>query len=251
MTYNIRYDNPGDGVNAWPNRKEKVVDLIKKYDPDVLGVQEALYHQLEYLADQLKDYKRIGVGRDDGKTKGEFSAIFYKKSRLKASKNGTFWLSPTPEVPGSKGWDAAITRIATWAYLKDKKSGKEFLMMNSHFDHRGDEARVKSAELIKKKIPELSHGMPALFSGDLNIKRDHPAYAELIKPTDGVILKDPAPADAPGTFCSFIVGSMKCNGIDYIFTTPEWTTEKYQVINDNDGTNYPSDHQPVMITVKL
>src|SRR5690606_23660953 len=126
MTYNIRYDNKGDGVNQWSNRKSKVVTLIKKYDPDIIGVQEALHHQLEDLANALKQYTYVGVGRDDGKTKGEYSALFIRKKRFRISENSTFWLSTTPSVPGSKDWDAAITRIATWARLRDKKSKKEF-----------------------------------------------------------------------------------------------------------------------------
>jgi len=115
MTYNIRYHNHSDGVNGWNKRKEKVVELILKNNPDVLGIQEALHSQMKDLCKLLKDYAYVGVGRDDGKEKGEYVAIFYKKSRLKVVKSGSFWLSETPETPGSMGWDAACTRMATWA----------------------------------------------------------------------------------------------------------------------------------------
>ncbi|HET6541570.1 MAG TPA: endonuclease/exonuclease/phosphatase family protein, partial [Chryseolinea sp.] len=130
MTYNIRYDTPQDSVNQWPKRADKVYALIKKYDPDLIGLQEVMHHQLMDLLQNLPAYTYIGVGRDDGKTKGEYSAILYKKDRFKALKQNTFWLSESPQVPGSKSWDAAITRVASWGTFKDLKSKKEFLMIN-------------------------------------------------------------------------------------------------------------------------
>ena len=156
MTYNIRYDAPGDGVNQWPKRTDKVYDLIKKYDPDVIGLQEVLHHQLTDLLQNLPAYGYIGVGRDDGKTKGEYSAILFKKDRLKAMDQNTFWLSETPGVAGSKSWDAAITRVASWGTFTDLKSKKEFLMINTHFDHIGVEARKNSAALLKQKATEIA-----------------------------------------------------------------------------------------------
>lgn len=250
MTYNIRYDTPKDSVNQWGKRTAKVFALIKKYDPDIFGVQEAVNNQVTDLAGNLPGYAYIGVGRDDGKTKGEYSAIFYKKDRFTVLDQNTFWLSKNPSVPGSKDWDAAITRVASWGKLMDKKSRKEFLMINTHFDHVGQESRKNSAALLKQKAAELGNGLPVLLTGDFNCTREDVPYATIMDPT-GVILKDPAPANPPGTFCSFNVNSIQCRPIDYIFYTPEWTASNYAVITDNDGKYYPSDHLPVVTTFQL
>lgn len=250
MTYNIRYDNKGDGVNQWSNRKSKVVTLIKKYDPDIIGVQEALHHQLEDLANALKQYTYVGVGRDDGKTKGEYSALFIRKKRFRISENSTFWLSTTPSVPGSKDWDAAITRIATWALLRDKKSKKEFLMLNTHFDHIGRESRKHAAHMLLDSAASLGNGDPVIITGDFNVTRDTEPYSIMVS-SDPIKLVDPAPGNPPGTFCNFKVGGERCKGIDYIFHSTHWKARDYRVIDDNDGTYYPSDHLPVMVTLSL
>ena len=250
MSYNIRLDTPNDSVNQWPNRTQKVYDLIKKHDPDLIGLQEVLHHQLADLLQNLPAYSYIGVGRDDGKMKGEYSAILYKKDRFKAVNQNTFWLSETPEVPGSKNWDAAITRVASWGTFKDLKSNKDFLMINTHFDHIGVEARKNSAALLKQKAQEIAKDLPLVITGDFNCTRQDAPYATIMDP-DGVKLIDPAPKNAPGTFCSFKVNSIECKAIDYIFHTPEWKSASYQVIKDNDGKYYPSDHLPVMVQLTL
>lgn len=250
MTYNIRYDNPGDGINQWGNRKEKVYSLIKKYDPEIFGVQEALHNQLEDLKNNLTDYDYVGVGRDDGKQKGEYSAIFYKTNRFKVNDSNTFWLSETPSVPGSKNWDAAITRVATWGVFTDLKTKKKFILINTHFDHIGKEARAKSAELLLTQAEKIAKSTPLIITGDFNCMRDDKPY-EVIMSQKLVGLKDPAPENPPGTFCSFQVNSIECRAIDYIFTSLDWTPSKYQVITDNDGQHYPSDHLPVQVSVAL
>lgn len=250
MTYNIRLDTPVDSVNQWPKRTQKVFQLIRKYDPDILGVQEAIHHQLLDLLKNLPQYDYVGVGRDDGKTKGEFSAILYKKERFKVSKEGTFWLSETPNVPGSKSWDAAITRVASWATLKDKRTDKEFLAINTHFDHMGKESRRHSASLLKQKANELGKDLPVIITGDFNCTRSDAPYSTIMDPA-GIKLIDPLPGEPIGTFCGFKVGGFKCNAIDYIFHTTHWTASDYKVITDNDGTYYPSDHLPVMTTFIL
>jgi endonuclease/exonuclease/phosphatase family metal-dependent hydrolase len=246
MTYNIRYDTPVDSVNQWGKRTSKVYALIRKYDPDILGIQEALHNQVTDLVGNLGEYAYIGVGRDDGKTSGEYSAILYKKNKFTIAKEGTFWLSPTPTVAGSKGWDAAITRVATWAIMKDNKSGKTFFMLNTHFDHIGKEARRQSALLIKARGAELAGGLPAIVTGDLNCMREDPPY-QAITGSEGLLLTDPATVPAPGTFCSFKVNSISCRPIDYVLHTAQWKASGYQVITDNDGKYYPSDHLPVMV----
>ena len=252
MTYNIRYDNPGDGINSWPNRKEKVFTLLKKYDPDILGVQEALNHQLKDIASNLKNYEWVGVGRDDGKEKGEYSAILYKRSKLEVLEQKTFWLSETPDVPGSKSWDAAITRVVTWIRFKDKANGKTFQFFNTHFDHIGKEARKNSAMLIQKWISELSkkHGEEVIVTGDFNIERTEEPYTVMMNGMNN--LQDSKPlSNNEGTFCNFGLNAQTCRGIDYIFATGKWKVTDYKVIQDNDGKNYPSDHLPVMVTASL
>lgn len=251
MTYNIRLDIKSDGVNQWDNRKEKVYDLILKYSPDIFGVQEALPNQVTDLDKNVDGYRYIGVGRDDGKQKGEYSAIFFKENLFDLLDNNTFWLSETPDVPGSKSWDAAITRVATWAKLRHKASGKEFLVMNTHFDHIGKEARKQSAGMIKQQAEKLANGQPVIITGDFNITRDEEPYSVLMNET-GLKLNDPAPKEnPPGTFCNFGVDSMPCRAIDYVFYSNHFTHENYQVLYDNDGKYYPSDHVPVLVKVSL
>jgi endonuclease/exonuclease/phosphatase family metal-dependent hydrolase len=250
MTYNIRLDTPVDSINQWPKRTQKVFDLIKKYDPDILGVQEAIHHQLMDLVKNLPQYDYVGVGRDDGKTKGEYSAILYKKEKFTVLQQGTFWLSETPEVPGSKSWDAAITRVASWAKLRDKKTKKDFLSINTHFDHIGKEARRNSADLLKKKANELGKNLPVIITGDFNCTRSDPPYSTIMHP-EGISLIDPAPVEPAGTFCGFKVNGIECRAIDYLFCTDHWKASDYKVITDNDGKYYPSDHLPVMTTFTL
>lgn len=251
MTYNIRYDNPGDGVNVWPQRIVKVVELIKKYDPDVIGIQEALKNQLEDLALNLDGYEYVGVGRDDGKTKGEYSAILFRKDRFSLLEKSTFWLSETPDVPGSKSWDAAITRLVTMAKLQDNKLNKLVVFVNTHYDHIGREARKESSKLIMAKVPQFSKTLPVVFTGDLNFTREEDPYRILIKPGKKFSLIDPAPEEPAGTFCSFDVGPIECKAIDYVLFTPHWEAKKYEVIKDNDGKHYPSDHLPVLVTLEF
>lgn len=245
MTYNLRLDTPVDSVNQWGNRKHKVYDLLKKYQPDIIGVQEGLHHQLEDIANNLNQYAYVGAGRDDGKRKGEFSAIFYNKNKFEVIDQKTFWLSETPEVPGSKNWDAAITRVATWAKLKDKKTKKTFFILNTHFDHIGSEARLKSTQIIKTRIAELAGKLPVIVTGDLNSEPGEAPYLSMID-TSVFALKDAGLGSTIGTYCTFAVAGPPCRRIDYIFYSSKWKSSDYQVITDHDGTYYPSDHLPVM-----
>lgn len=250
MTYNIRYATENDGVNAWSRRKEMVIELIRKNDPAILGLQEALLEQITDIVGVLKDYNYVGVGRDDGKTAGEFSPILFKKNQYEILEQHTFWLSETPEIPGSKNWDAAITRVATWAKMKERSSGKIFFVFNTHFDHIGKEARKMSADLLKSKAAEISKGAPVIITGDFNCTREEPPYKIMIDKKD-VVLIDSAPANAPGTYCTFEVNSVPCVPIDYIFHTEQWTHKNFQVIGDNNGKYYPSDHLPVAAELSL
>ncbi|HEY5799568.1 MAG TPA: endonuclease/exonuclease/phosphatase family protein, partial [Burkholderiaceae bacterium] len=166
-TYNLRYDNPKDGDNAWPHRKELVKSLIRYHDFDVFSTQEGLAHQLDELA-TMAEYAFVGIGRDDGKRGGEHSAIFYKRERFTLLRSGDFWLSQTPDKPGL-GWDAkCCNRIASWAQLRDRHTGKRFYFFSVHFDHEGEVARRESAKLMVKKIAEIAGSEPVICAGDFN-----------------------------------------------------------------------------------
>lgn len=252
MSYNIRLDTEADGINRWANRTGKVVALIKKYYPDVFGVQEALHNQMGDLQAGLGEYSFVGVGRDDGQEKGEYSAIFFKKEKFKIIQQGTFWLSTTPQVAGSKSWDAAITRIVTWARFHDNASGAEFVLANTHFDHLGKVARENSAALIKGYFQGYMYGygknLPLIITGDFNSAPDELPYQTMIMGNDLALLDSRPATDHTGTFCGFEVNKMDCRTIDYIFHSQHWTTTQYHVIQDHDGKYYPSDHLPVLAT---
>ncbi len=257
MSYNIRLDTESDGVNQWKNRTGKVYDLIQKNNPDLLGVQEAMHNQMVDLKNNLTGYDFVGVGRDDGKEGGEYSAIFYKKDKFEVLDQKTFWLSETPEVPGSKSWDAAITRVVTYAVLNDKATGQSFAYFNTHFDHIGKEARKNSAKLIKARIAgllkdgTLKKKTPILVSGDFNSEPTDEPYQTMINGSDIKLFDSRPVKDLTGTFCGFEVNAMKCKTIDYVFHSDHWKAKDYKVIQDHDGKYYPSDHLPVMATFTL
>lgn len=264
MSYNLRLDTPDDGVNQWPKRKDKVVALITKYNPDIIGVQEALHHQLQDLIKMLPDYSYCGVGRDDGKEKGEYSAILFRNSRFGLLSTKTFWLSETMDVPGSKSWDAAITRVFTTARFFDRETKKEFVMVNTHFDHIGKLARLTSSHIIKGYLAGMEAGaninttddrieIPIIVSGDFNSEPTEEPYLNMVdeKMKDFILYDSRPAASTAGTYCGFKVGGMPCKTIDFIFHTQEWVVRNYQVVTDNDGVYYPSDHLPVVVDFDL
>ncbi|WP_027387108.1 endonuclease/exonuclease/phosphatase family protein [Chryseobacterium gregarium] len=247
MSFNIRLNVDSDKENSWTNRKQDVADLLSYYHPDYFGVQEALPGQMKDLKSGLKNYDYIGVGRDDGKEKGEFSAIFYDTERLQAVKSGTFWLSETPEKP-SKGWDAALNRICTYAVFKDNKSKKEFMALNLHFDHIGNIAREKSSELILKKIKEINpENLPVTVSGDFNLTEDSEPIKIMSKSLQDTFYHSETKHYGPeGTFTGFNINEVPKDRIDYIFVKG-FRTRSHRHINDRrENLLYPSDHFPVL-----
>lgn len=250
-TYNLRYDTKNDGINAWPNRKENVKDLIRFHEFDLFGTQEALRHQLTDIA-ELKDYAFFGAGRDDGKEAGEHSAIFYRKDRFKILQSGNFWLSETPDKPG-KGWDATCcNRICSWAKFSDLKTKKEFFFFSVHFDHQGVEARRESGKLMVTKIKEIAKNSPVIMVGDLNSTPE----TEQVK-TIQTLLNDShnvtatPPYGPEGTFNAFKFDAPMDKRIDYIFVSKQFDVLKYGVLTDAKEQRYPSDHQPVVAKVVL
>ncbi|GAB3175818.1 endonuclease/exonuclease/phosphatase family protein [Telluribacter humicola] len=250
-TYNLRYDTPNDGVNAWPKRKESVKALIRFHDFDLFGTQEALRHQLDGVA-EMSEFVYLGKGRDDGKQGGEHSAIFYKKDRFKVLESGDFWLSETPDVPG-KGWDATCcNRICTWAKFQDLVTKKQFYFFNVHFDHQGVKARQESGKLMVKKIKEIAKNAPTICTGDFNSTPETEqiqAMETILRDTYKVSAQPPYGPE--GTFNAFKFDAPMDKRIDYIFVSNQFNVLKYGVLTDAKEQRYPSDHQPVVAKVVL
>ncbi|MEZ4971300.1 MAG: endonuclease/exonuclease/phosphatase family protein [Flavobacteriaceae bacterium] len=251
ISFNIRYDNTSDTINNWNKRKASLAALIQHYDADIVGIQEGLHHQVDYLNSALKGYSFVGVGRDDGKQKGEYSAIFYNASTFEVLKTNTFWLSETPEKV-SVGWDASLERICTYALFKNTMTKKQFWVFNTHFDHRGKQARVHSAELIYKKIREINTAnLPVILMGDLNLTPDTEPIQYLKKYLTDAMGISKKPFYGPiGTFNGFDQERIMENRIDYIFVN-NVEILSYTHIDDRMPNNmHISDHLPVMATIK-
>jgi endonuclease/exonuclease/phosphatase family metal-dependent hydrolase len=251
MSFNIRYDEPRDGVNAWSNRKQKVADLIRFHKADLVGVQEALLTQLRDLEKMLPDMAWCGVGRADGKESGEYSAILYRKSRFQIQQCNTFWLSPTPEVAGSKGWDAALPRIVTWAKFLDRDTKKTFIHFNTHFDHIGQTARVESAKLILRRISETAGKMPFVLTGDFNVVESNEAYKTIaggISDARYVSVNPHFGGDSTWTGFKQIEPGRK---IDYIFVRTGMKVIEHGVLSDQWNGLWASDHLPVLAEIEI
>ena len=253
MSFNIRYNNPNDGEHAWPNRKENVANLIRFHQADLIGMQEALRGQIDDLQQLLPAYSWIGVGRDDGENVGEFSPIFYRSDKFDVLETGTFWLSETPEVIASKSWDAAITRIANWAVMEDLETRQRFLYLNTHFDHRGEQARTNSALLIAERISELAEDLPVIVTGDFNVPPTVAAYQTMTAFLNDSYHESITPPYGPeGTFGGFVVGAIENDRrIDYVFVSDGIEVQRYGAISDQWNGAYPSDHLPVMSEIRL
>ena len=256
MTFNIRYNNPGDSLDAWPNRKDKVASQILYYETHLLGVQEALHGQMLDLQQSLPRFKSIGVGRDGGE-KGEYSAIFYDTSRLQALQSQTFWLSQTPDVVASKSWDASLTRIVTRLKFRDKKTKKLFFAFNTHFDHIGQEARRESAKLLLQKVKEIAGNTPALVTGDFNAEPKDEPIRVIVDTSNPLHLKDAkelslTPHYGPtGTFTGFKNKERSDFPIDYIFLKGNWKVLKHATLSETWRGRFASDHFAVLATLRL
>ncbi len=250
MTYNIRYDNKSDAINNWNDRKSGLVKMIKTHEPDFIGVQEALHHQMTYLDSSLTRYKYLGVGRDDGGEKGEYSAIFYRADKYDPLEYTTFWLSKTPDKP-SVGWDAALERVCTYGSFENKKTKEKFWVFNTHFDHIGVLAREKSAELILNKIKKANvQNNPVVLMGDLNLTPDQKPI-QLIKKElkDGYEVSKTPPSGPKGTFNGFDTAAPIDRRIDYIFVMG-FTVEHFAHIDERlENRKHLSDHLPVLATL--
>lgn len=250
MSFNIRYNNPDDGINVWENRKEWLTKSIRFFEADLVGAQEVTYTQLQDMEDLLPKYRYVGVGREGG-NKGEFSPIFYRKDRFQLLESNTFWLSKTPEKVGSKGWDAALPRIVSWAKFKDKGSGKKFFLFNTHFDHRGKTARKKSAELIAKEIERIAGDSTVILTGDFNALPNSGPYAALTKNGLKDVFSDLDVESRYGTEYTTngwdIEAGDERNRIDYVFYKGKKIVPiKYHVLDGQRAKRFISDHFPVL-----
>ncbi len=249
ISYNIRYQGEPttDGEHFWPYRRHASINMVQEERPTVMGVQEALEPQLQFLAENLPEYGHVGVGRDDGVSAGEFMAIFYRKDEVELEDWGTFWLSATPDEP-SRGWDAACHRTCTWAIMQHKASGKRFAALNTHLDHRGAEAQANGLRLIAQRIGELvPTEMPIVLTGDFNSTTDNAIYKSL----EGLLSDSRELAtetDRRSTFNAWGKGEAV---IDHIFVRGV-QAERFEVLCDkNYGAPYISDHYPVATTMKF
>ena len=253
MSYNIRYDTDRDSLDAWTHRKAFLLNQVQFYQPDIMGTQEGLKHQLDYLQTGLDGYAYQGIGRDDGQTKGEYTAIFYNKNKFNLLKEGTFWLSPTPDTVGL-GWDAVCNRTCTYLLLEHQQSQQKYWVFNTHFDHRGKVARQNAALLIIEKIQQLnSADHPVILMGDFNVAPTDPVYTTLTKTlADTKKVSQLPPFGNEGTFNSFKFHQPLTRRIDYIFAdTNRVNILKYATLSDSKDCRYPSDHLPVFVEISV
>lgn len=247
MSYNIRLDHKGDGDNAWPVRKEATIAMLEDVKPDVFGIQEALPHQVAYITEQAPNYKNVGVGRDDGVSKGEFMSVFWNTETIEMLEWGTYWLSETPDVP-SYGWDAGCRRTATWTLMKDKRNGRKFYFVNTHLDHKGVLARKNGLKLVVDNIAAMNpEGFPMVLTGDFNVLPDDECLVDLDKKMQSA-RKIAKVTDNLSTFNGW--GNKKPEDeyvIDYIYVSgfksvPEYCTNMQQYAEKP----YISDHYPII-----
>ena len=249
MSFNIRFDNPGDGANTWKFRVDNVALLINYYAPDLLGLQEVMKNQLDDLKKRLPQYTAVGVARIDGKEKGEFNPIFFNTNRYKLLRNGDFGLSESPDKFGIRGWDSAFERIVTWAILKDNSNEKKIAVFNTHFDHVGQVSRRESAKLLLAKVKEIAGSIPVVITGDFNLTPGSEPFKILTESLKASCSDSPIIYGPSGSFHDFgRIPEKDRSLIDFIFVSKFIQTKKYRVIADQPADGYFSDHNPVLIT---
>jgi endonuclease/exonuclease/phosphatase family metal-dependent hydrolase len=253
MSYNIRYGTAPDGENHWERRKEFLVATIRAFSPDLLGTQETLSFQRDYLAEHMPEYEVLGVGREDGKERGEMMAVFWRKDRFEVIDSGHFWLSETPEIPGSKSWDSSLPRMVTWVKLRDRlaESKPPIVWFNTHFDHRGAVARRESARLIRRKLEELGKGCSLIIAGDFNAGESSEPYrilfgmsedGRLSPVVDTFRVAFPVRGAEEGTLSGFDVRNVTGPRIDWIACSRDWTVVKAGIDRTARDGRTPSDH---------
>jgi endonuclease/exonuclease/phosphatase family metal-dependent hydrolase len=257
MTFNIRYDNPGDSINAWPNRVAIVCGLLRNEKPDLLGLQEALWYQYEEIDSAISGYSSVSRGRDDGRKMGEMNSVFYNINRFDYVRDSTFWLSETPNRPGSKGWGASLPRIVTWVELKEKTSQKPLYYFNTHFAHDSDSARMMSAGILLKAVKRIAGKNRFVITGDFNMSPQSKAYTILMeKSSSRAILQDSylisqVKPEGPAYTTNSFRDTPGRNRIDYIFVRRGMKVLSTSVIVKKEGPVFVSDHWPYKAVISL
>lgn len=257
MSFNIRYGTANDGENHWDKRKDFLLETIRAFKPDLLGTQETLGFQRDYLAAHLPDYEVLGVGRDDGKEKGEMTALYFRRDRFEKLAGGHFWLSETPDIAGSKSWDAALTRMVTWVKLRDRRQPKNrpLMFFNTHFDHRGVQARIEAAKLLRQRVVTAAQTCRVIVTGDFNAGDDSEPYHAFFAGTDAPVqdtfrLAHPTRAAAEGTFSGFQATNTSGPRIDWIGASRDWQVSKAAIDRTARDGHTPSDHFPVTAVLR-
>lgn len=255
LSLNIRYDNPGDGRNAWPYRKDLVVNFLDSSAADIFGLQEVLWHQYLYIDSLMPDYGSLAAGRNDGQESGEMTPVFYLKSRFELEESNTFWLSETPSVPGSRGWGAVLPRIVSWVKLHDRELNKDLYFFNTHFSHMSDSARLMSAGILAEQVTKITGGADFIISGDFNMSPDSKAYKALLKNesaniVDSYIVSENDPAGPDGTFNGFSANT-RPGRIDYIFVKNGISVLSHKTLEISQDTVIISDHWPLVVKIGL
>lgn len=252
MSFNIRCPSLEDGFDFWWFRKDEVAKYILRHSPDLAGMQEVYPFQARYLEKQLVGYEWFGLPPDVREHLGERCKVFYRKERLELLDHQTFWLSESPETPGSISWDSAHRRVVTWGKFRDRNTGKVFFLFNTHFDHKGGEARKHSARLLVEKVSEIASDYPAIITGDFNCPDDSEPYQTLTSLLADTREVSKTPAAGPyATSRGFEKGSRPKNRSDYIFVTPDIKVLDYAVLDDTYGDDRrPSDHMAVLVTIE-
>ena len=250
-TFNLRYDNPRDTGNLWKDRAPVAAALVRFHQFDIVGTQEGLRNQLDDLQNALPEYAHYGIGRDDGKSKGEHSAIFYKKEKYNVIDRGDFWLSEHAEKPGW-GWDAKHNRICSWVKLKEKKGKKSFFVFNVHYDHQGVQARTESSKLILQKIQQIAGKSPVILMGDFNGNHQSEWYNSINKSgwMSDALLQAKNPYLNNGSFNSFKTNNPSKDIIDHIFISKDFKVTRFGILTDTYHGKFPSDHYPVLTEVE-
>ena len=253
MTYNLRFASPKP-PNAWPERRPLMSELIHQIAPDVFGTQEGIYSQLQDLAADLPAYQWIGMGRDGG-SRGEFMAVFYRTARLEPVAFDHFWLSDTPEVMGSKTWGPRLARMVTWVRFRDRQTGQEFVFVNTHFDHQVQEAREKSAQMVRQRVAAFEPGLPVLLVGDFNAAAGKNKAYDMLT-SDGFFADTWATArqrvnEDIGTFNGFKAVEKGGARIDWILSRGKVAVDRIEIVTFSRNGQFPSDHCPLMAKLSL
>ena len=257
MTFNLRVRIWLDGPNIWDRRRDLVVERVRAFDPDLLGTQEGLDSMESYLRQQLGDYTFRGAGRSDGKLRGEMCGVFFKTARFEQLDGGHFWLSPTPEMPGSRGWGEIFPRMVTWVKLRPRDGGAPFFWFNTHFDAFSGRVRAKSASLLRERIIQIAGAMPCVVTGDFNTGPNSTPYRTLLaeQTPPAVSLHDvfraahPTPSRKEGTV-HFFTGWRGGPRMDWILANTHFQTIDADIDRSRGPHGFPSDHFPVTATLR-